>query len=360
MSTHFRSKTLAFVLTAIVLLSLSKTSHAQWRHNSISADSLLILFSQMTPFEVFDYVPWGSIDRDDCFDNMEVRQHIVKWLDKDLYFQHKIQKSLNIAFSDEEVRRNKVAGWLIRSKKRELIDTILNTQELYAAYLDTVINNYIHYHRNDFFKHGAKLPDDVLSFFTGFRVPEAHEVLYRHWQEDGKRRQSPYYGPLIAMLNPDALAIANHEIDSIIATNDPQGLLFVYRRYARRLLFCQHSVDWLLKLLETTGRWNISEFDDSPQKMVPFNVYVLDPANYTYFPSARHFLDYSDNEFANSMINRLFEPWGRIYELSDKELEAISQEIIDNIHEFEKAAQPFKEMQIEDCRKWKEQMPHKK
>ncbi len=282
----------------------------------------------------------------------------MKWLDKELYFQHEIQKSLKIAFGDEDIKRNKIRDWLIRNNKRELLDTVLNTKLLYDVYLDTVISDYIQYHRDDFFKYGARLPEDVLSFFTVFRVPEAHDILYRYWQEDGKRRQSPYYGPLLAMLNPEALAIANHMIDSIIATNDPQGLHFVYRWYAKRMLFCEHNVDWLLKLLKATGKWNISEFDDSPRKMVPFNVYVLDPGNYTYFPSAKHFLDYSDNEFVQDMIKRLYEPWGKIYDFSDKELEAISQEIIDNIHEFEQAAQPFKEMLIEGCKKWKDQMAY--
>ncbi len=72
MSVQFKSKALINILVAIVLLSLSTTSQAQKRNNSISADSLLILFSQMTPFEVFDYVSSGNIDMDDCFNNMEV------------------------------------------------------------------------------------------------------------------------------------------------------------------------------------------------------------------------------------------------------------------------------------------------
>lgn len=343
------------ILFAIMFALIASESAAQIgarRHTyRVNADSLLTLFSKMSPFEVLDSIGAGQIDHYDCYHNAELKQYLLKWLDKELYFQHEIQNSLKIAFGDEEVKRNKIIGWLIRSNKRELIDTVLNTKVLYDAYLDTVIDNYLQYHRDDFYEHGAKLPSGILSFFSRYRVPEAYEIIYSYWEEDGKIRKSAYYPTLLAMHDPEALQIANNHIDSLIATGDAGQITNAFRWYGS-FMYGKYAVDWRNYLLNVTVERTLYDIDDASNIMVPFNIYLISPFNNRYFLL-------SENEVVKSIINSLFEPFDKIESLSRKEIISLSKKITDNIPEFEIAAQPYREWLIEENRYWKEQMPYK-
>jgi hypothetical protein len=343
-------------ITAILYLLLSASYSKAQRfdpHNAyiIKADSLLHLFTQMSPFAVLDMVSTISIDHYDCYHNKEIKHHLLNWLDKELYFEYNMQNSLEIAFSDGEVKKNKVKGWLIRNNKRELIDTILSNPKLYAIYLDTVISQYIQYHKHDFFSHGAKLPNEILSFFGRYRVPESYDILYSYWEEDGKIRRSPYYPPLLAMHDPEALKIANNHIDSLIETGDAGNITNVLRWYGSPI-YGKYSVDWRTKLLYVTVERNLYDFDDSTPFSVPFNIYLLSPFNNRYLLP-------TDTEVVIAIINSLFEPMERIESLSREEINNISKKIINNIHEFEKAGQPYREKLLEENRYWKDHMPYK-
>jgi hypothetical protein len=322
----------------------------QKRANLVSADSLLTLFSQMSPFEVFDHISYLRVDCYDSFHNMELRQHLVKWLDKELYFQYSIKYAVNSALSNEEYLKNDIKYWLREHNKRELIDTVLNTPSLYNQYTDTVINYFIQYHRQDFYQHGASLPSGILSFFSRYRVPEAYEIIYSYWEDDGKIRKSAYYPTLLAMHDPEALQVAKNHIDSLIASGDAGQITNAFRWYGS-FMYGEHAVDWRNYLLNVTVERSLYDLDDASNIMVPFNIYLISPFNNRYFLL-------SENEVVKSIINSLFEPFDRIEFLSRKEIISISKKIIDNIHEFEKAAQLYREWLIEDNRYWKEQMPY--
>jgi hypothetical protein len=338
-----------FVLTSIECFAQYGAMRNTYR---VNADSLLTLFSKMSPFEVLDSIGTGQIDHYDCYHNTNLKPYLLKWLDKELYFQYSIKYAVNSALNNEEYLKNDIKYWLREHNKRELIDTVLNTPSLYKQYTDTVINYFIQHHRQDFYQHGARLPSDVLNFFSRYRVPEAYEIIYSFWEEDGKIRRSDYYPTLLAMHDPEALQVANNHIDSLIATCDAGQITNAFRWYGS-FMYGEYAVDWRNYLLNVAVERSLYDFDDDPHIMVPFNIYLISPSNNRY-------LRLSENEVVKSIINSLFEPSGRIESLSKKEIISISKKTIDNIHEFEKAAQPYREWLIEENRYWKEQMPYKK
>jgi hypothetical protein len=176
----------------------------------IKSDSLLKLFKMMEPFEVLDKIYVGYIDVKDCYYNEEVKPYLLKWLDKEAYFEYLNKDYIKLAFiNDRECSISKIKGWLNQHNQGHLIDTVMKTPELFKVYLDSVIDDVTKYKRKSFFQNGGRLPGQAIYFHALLKLPESYEILRRYWKEDGGKINSKYFDAMLAMHDPEAISKYN-------------------------------------------------------------------------------------------------------------------------------------------------------
>lgn len=225
-----------------------------------------------------------------------------------------------------------------------------------------MILDYINYNKNRYYKRGARLSENVLDFFYNFKIPEAYTILYTYWEEDGKARNSDYFTPLLYMNNPETIAIIDKEIDSVIALNNTYSLYRYYDYYVKGFLLCEHSADWMVKLLKTTAMQNIdfTATTVAAQVYVPFNTFIITPYSIDALVYNKHIFAESGIQIVDDIIESLYKDYSTIRTLKKKQLLAISKQIIEHYDEFATAAQPFRTMLQENCECWKKDMPYRK
>jgi hypothetical protein len=343
---------LIFFLLVIYQINAIAQQKSLRPNYNITADSLLVLFSKMKPFEVFEYVNILRIDYFDCYQNEELRKYLLKWIDKETYIEHRINSSIKIVFDERNID-DKIKNWLINKGFESHIDSVLNDNKLHALYLDSIINEYKSTSHKRLSQQGCSLHPSALNFHARLKLPEAYDVINKYWVADGKTQQSIYFNVMLSMQDPEAVEIANNYIENAIENNDLQELKHILGNMANNNYYGNYTVDWKIKLLRVTIKTSYGMLSGDLPFKIPFNICVLDPFTDSFFSR-------TDNEVVLGILNKLFNPIDKIYRMKEKEFNIISQEITNNLEEFKRATYPLKEKMIESERYWKENMPYNK
>jgi hypothetical protein len=337
-------------------LILNTSAHAQYNPKyTVSGDSLLQKFKTMYPLDVLEKTDLTKVDIYDCYHNKELRPYLMMWLNKQLYFEHLNQQWISSSFNDE-YKIYKVKGWLTNSGQNHLVDTVMNNSRLFQIYLDSVINEITAYKRELHFKKGSTLtlPNEAINFHARLKLPEAYTILYNYWKESGGGINSEYFYIMLAMHNPEAINNYNGYVESAIKSGSMQLLSKISERADYEYLYGSYAIDLKLKLLVVSAKTITSYPDENDNYIqVPFNINILDPLRDRCFSN-------SGNHKILGIIDKIYNPLDKIFELSYEELTKYSQEIIDNIEEFKKAAQLYKDKLIEEEQYWKVNMPYSK
>lgn len=336
-----------------ILLSLIGTLKAQEKPK-IKSDSLLRMFKTMDAFDVLNKVYTDDIDVKDCYYNEELKPYVLKWLDKEAYFEFLQKERITRETKDKDFCINDVKGWLTKYNKSHLIDTVLKDLSLFKVYLDSVTLEEKEYFRKRFFGKGGRLPTEAIYFHALLKLPESYEILHRYWKEDGGKVSSEYFYTMLAMHDPEAIAMYNKYVDSVIVVKDLRLLDDINGKSGQINLYGSYSLELKLKLLMVNVKktHSFSDFGDGIFYS-PFNIDLINPLVDAYFQC-------SQNKIVLNILNKIYNPIDKIRTLKYAELEKAGNEIIENIEEFKKVLQPHIENMKKEEKYWKQKMPYYK
>lgn len=338
-----------------LLLLLVFTLKAQVKPK-IKSDSLLRMFKTMDAFDVLDKVYVRDIDVKDCYYNEELKPYVLKWLDKEAYFEYLNNDYIKRLYIEN--KNNciyKVKGWLTHRNQSHLIDTVMKTPDLFQIYLDSVISDVTKYMKGLHFQYENNvLPKEAIYFHALLKLPESYEILHRYWKEDGGKLSSQYFYTMLAMHDPEAIAMYNKYVDSVIAVKDLRLLDDIDGKSGQIHLYGSYALELKLKLLMVNFKktHSFSDFDDGIFYS-PFNIDLINPLVDAYFQC-------SQNEVVLKILEKVYNPIDKIRSIKYEELERVSNEIIENIEEFKKVLQPHIENMKKEEKYWKQNMPYYK
>jgi hypothetical protein len=343
----------------IVFLLLNISVFAQTKKD-LKADSLLNLFkSSDDVFIVLNKLDLYKINYFDCYNQNEIKNYTLKWLDFEATFNHHVNNVIKRAF-DESYKTSKVKGWLKNNKLRHLEDTVLKTPELFNMYLDSVYKEFTDDKRSAFFKNGGALNDKALRFFMKYPIPEAYTLIRQYWDKQDNSLKSPYFKVMLAMHDPLAITSYSTYLETIIKKKDYNQLRIEIQRAVNEYNYGSVCVDFKLKLLKEQLVVPILLFDsgdkvgiDSPYNLVFLYPYVFD---YYFFKSKNLII----TDIIESLYSMQTKGGFPIENMSIDELKKISKEVIANYTEFEKAANEYKSNLQKKEEYWKVNMPYNK
>jgi len=325
---------------------------AQDRATDISPDSLLVLFNRINPFAVLEMSHFTTLDNPkEYYFNDGIREYLIQWLNKELYFKYLNEQYIASSFSSK-YKVEKVKKWLIDNNQVVLTNRVLNDSSLFLAYLDSAFVNEIIKHKFNFFKRGGRLPNEALYFHEQVKLPIAYNIIHQYWKEEGSTLNSQYFDSMLAMHDPEAIDLYNKYVDSLIEKSDINQLEYVKKKANNEFLYGSYAVNLKLKLLKVKCKTYFSFPNDKGEYVtVPFNVELLNPLSDKCFSKCR-------DTVIQNIINSVYCPIDKIFDLSDRELEEASKIIFENINEFEKAAQPYNDNLIKEERYWKKNIQY--
>lgn len=331
-----------------VLLSVSTIINAQaLLRPTISGDSLLVKFKTMDAFDVLDRTDLSKVDIYDWYHHEKLKPYLLIWLNKEAYFEYDNQQYIKRAF-DDGYKVYKVKGWLTSRNQESLIDTVMNSPSLFQVYLDSVVDATTNYMKALYFKDGGKLPSKVLDFHARLKLPEAYAAINKYWKEDGGTAKSDYFNVMLAMHDPEAIAKYNNFVDSAIVEKNLIAIEDIESKAKNEYFYGSYAVALQLKLLRVNLRTYYNSLDCSIE--VPFNINFLSPLTGVYY-------NFTHYETVLRILNALYNPLDKIYGLTYGELEEYSNEVIQNVDEFKKAVEPYRDSLIKEELYWKVNMP---
>lgn len=217
----------------IIFLSgiLSANLHAQV--NYLPSDSLLQWFENSNhPFDVWDSVRAWELrnnrtlyDYESYYQTPSLKPHLLKWLDRDLYYQRHLEELRESYLPDNKedsaYMTYKIKGRLKQQKSKLSIDTILNTPKLYTLYTDSILSDIIELQKKEFEEKGKPFPDNrAISFHMNLAYPESYQQIKSFWEETGKgTERNSYFISLVRMGDPEARKIFDKQIKEVVRTN---------------------------------------------------------------------------------------------------------------------------------------------
>jgi len=198
---------------------ISKISYAQER-KIITNDSLLKMFQVMKPFEVLNKVGFGNMNFKAFYYDLLLKPYLMKWLDKDEYFQFEIEKERATMTNSPRLIKEEIQYMLNKQGRRNALDSILNNPILYSQYRDSAINNEV---KRFFENHKEKkfnIPGKAITLHSYFAYPESYTIIKQWWVESGRKTErSDYFLPLVRMGDPDARKEYDNRVTQFVKTN---------------------------------------------------------------------------------------------------------------------------------------------
>ena len=127
------------LITFWYLILANNISNAQ-EQKTISSDSLLKMFKVMKPFEVFERVQFTWFDFKSCYNNTLLKPYLMKWLDRDKYFQYEIDRERATITNSPKLIKEEIQYMLNKQGRKNVLDSFLNNVALYSQYRDSTID----------------------------------------------------------------------------------------------------------------------------------------------------------------------------------------------------------------------------
>jgi hypothetical protein len=224
----------------------------------------------MKPFEVLNKVGFGNMNFKAFYYDLLLKPYLMKWLDKDEYFQFEIEKERATMTNSPRLIKEEIQYMLNKQGRRNALDSILNNPILYSQYRDSAINNEV---KRFFENHKEKkfnIPGKAITLHSYFAYPESYTIIKQWWVESGRKTErSDYFLPLVRMGDPDARKEYDNRVTQFVKTNgEIPGIMYMDEELHE--LRNSYSVAKMIEVLKVDMVYD--PLEDNPQ---PYNCYVI-------------------------------------------------------------------------------------
>ncbi|MDA3865158.1 MAG: hypothetical protein PF489_00255 [Salinivirgaceae bacterium] len=182
-----------------------------------NSDSLLALFQSQHAFDVLEKMWLYDVDIKDCYYNEELIPHVMKWLDKEMYFKYRNRGAYESFTSNVKYVKSRVGHWIEDNSKKVKIDSVLGDSVLLYQYWDTIWQESYNLEKLQYYKNGAKLPPKALRFHQQLKRPESYRKIYSFWKKDDFSLKSQHFHTMLTMHDPKAQGLFKKRFDSLLA-----------------------------------------------------------------------------------------------------------------------------------------------
>lgn len=237
---------IAFYITIFI----GHITYAQYVEKVVSNDSLFKMFQTMKPFEVFYKVEFKWFDFKACYNDTLLKPYLMKWLDRDEYFQYTIEVEKQNLSNRPDWIKDKIGYQLNKQGKIKILDSILMNPQLYALYHDSVMTistkEYIEQNKGK-----ISVPSQAIVLHSFFAYPESYTIIKQWWEESGRQTErGRLFFALVRMGDPDARKLFDEKIKYFVKSNGESsdlpeiyGELIQYNSYCRMKMLEVLNVD---------------------------------------------------------------------------------------------------------------------
>lgn len=261
------------------LILFASSSYGQSKVVYLPVDSLLKWFENAKhPFHVWDSIRVWELrsksrteyDYKSYYQAPALKPHLLKWLDRDLYYQEELQE-IRDDFEpknedDSAYIAYKIRGWITSKKRAVNPDSILHDSNLYTVYKDSVINQMVKSEIERMEKLGRPFPPSrAINFHMYLAYPESYEQIRQFWEATGKQiERNDYFIPLVRMGDPEARKIFNELIADVVKKNGDTPYFSLVTSNVDDNLRGSYGVAKLIELLNVDMEIALSEGPSFP------------------------------------------------------------------------------------------------
>jgi hypothetical protein len=243
----------------------------QMKSEYISADSVLSLCKKYDPFTVLSILESSSftqgrqLDYKDMYYNDSVKHYLLKWLDRKMIQERRVQSRIVEIESDTKFINKLILAKL--NNDRISLNFVLLDSVLHKVYKDSVINEYIEQYRPEVRKIIKYPPPSAIEILTNIGYPEFHPVLKQYWLES---KDSYYYDKLLYLGDPDVRKLFDEKVKEFAKTNGKSTDTYTMFMKLDKLRRTSYGVQTQLETLSITSSVSIISGTKDP-----FNCLVL-------------------------------------------------------------------------------------
>ena len=207
------------------------------------------------------------------------------------------------------------------------------------------------------------MPNSVIELFCYLKSPEGYKILYNMWKTGVKHKG--IYTILLEYLDPDVMSFHKKNITNCDEKQDytygmrisnKESLLFTYHNL---LDYGVYSIDWWIEMLRCQKKFyvDLANMDMSAKYVsCPFNVAILRMySSELYASNSKYCIDLIDKIFCPKCEYDVDKP---IYKMTYKELQKISDDIVEHVDEIAQAIQPYRDEIEKKDNVWRSKMPY--
>ncbi|ALO13834.1 hypothetical protein L21SP5_00251 [Salinivirga cyanobacteriivorans] len=336
------------ILLLAFSLLVTGLSHAQWKPTyDMDSDSLLQLFQDQHPFDVLHEIRHASVDIKDCYFNEELIPHVMKWLDKEMYFNYRNKGAYESFTNNKKYVKSRVGNWIEDNNRKVKIDSVLDDSVLLYQYWDTIWQESYNREKQQYYKNGAKLPYGALEFHRKLKHPQSYKTIHGFWEKGGYSRKSRYFYIMLAMHDPKAQKIHRKYADSVISVNSVSCHDKVFGVASNSHKYGDYGIKLIKELLKYQYK------TCNPRHISSASLESL-PINLALFIRTMNFYRFSESKTIEELKN------ATIFDLPKSMSQAMTRSdlIISNINDFYKALELYSRFLEKKDRYWKENMEY--
>jgi len=211
----------------VLIVFFASSIKAQKYSREISPDSLLKMFQSDPPFDVLQKFRASDFkDYKGAYYNKELKPYLLKWLDKEEYWNYSVEQGVQNFTNNPEAIKNAIKYKLTKKTHASWLDSIYNSPTLLQKYRDSVIAEKIDIYKTALKKQTSYPPYDAIWFHSQVAYPESYSIIKQWWIDQGKpvltKNNTPfntYFLALVKMRDPEAIQLADKEVKKFVQSN---------------------------------------------------------------------------------------------------------------------------------------------